>query len=214
MRYGERRKSREQCDRDLASVTAELASVFRSAVEKAGLKLVVDCPPLAAPAYIDREMWEKIVLNLLSNAFKFTFEGEIGVSLRKTDEYFELAVRDSGTGIPLYELPKLFERFHRVAGAQGRMHEGSGIGLALVHELVKLHGGTVSAESEYGKGSAFKVTIPVGRTHLPVAASVGSAKEALDVIVLRLRAFPAGRMAWREPWPRGTRAAEPPGRIR
>src|SRR6185503_14647667 len=65
---------------ELGTFTAELASVFRSTMEKAGLRLVVDCPPLAEPVHVDRDMWEKIVLNLLSNAFKFTFEGEISVT--------------------------------------------------------------------------------------------------------------------------------------
>ena len=148
---------------DLAAFTAELASVFRSAVEKAGLQLDVDCPPMSEPAYVDREMWEKIVLNLVSNAFKFTFEGVIEVKLRNTGTHFELTVRDTGTGIPADELPKLFERFHRVAGARGRTHEGSGIGLALVQELVRLHGGTVAAESTYGEGTTFRVRIPLGR---------------------------------------------------
>ena len=123
---------------DLAAATKELASVFRSAIEKAGLRLVVDCAQLCEAAYVDRDMWEKIVLNLLSNALKFTFEGEIEVRLWETSAHFALAVRDTGTGIPAAELPKLFERFHRVAGAHGRSYEGSGIGLALVHELVKL----------------------------------------------------------------------------
>jgi PAS domain S-box-containing protein len=152
---------------DLAAYTAELASVFRSAVEKAGLKLTVDCRALSEPAFVDREMWEKIVLNLLSNAFKFTFAGEIEVTLRERASQFELAVRDTGTGIAADELPKLFERFHRVAGALGRTHEGSGIGLAFVQELARLHGGTVSVESAYGQGSIFRVTIPVGSSHLP-----------------------------------------------
>ena len=62
---------------DLSLLTAQLASVFRSAVERAGLKLIVECPPLPEPVYVDREMWEKIVLNLLSNALKSTFDGEI-----------------------------------------------------------------------------------------------------------------------------------------
>ena len=158
---------------DLAVTTAELASVFRSAIEKAGLRLVVDCPAQSEPAYVDREMWEKIVLNLLSNAFKFTFEGEIEVRLRQTNAHFELTVCDTGTGIQVHELPKLFERFHRVAGAHGRTHEGSGIGLALVQELVKLHGGSISVESEHGKGSTFKVAIPRGCGHLP-AKQIGA----------------------------------------
>ncbi|WP_316160305.1 PAS domain-containing protein [Bradyrhizobium sp. SZCCHNRI20481] len=152
---------------DLASLTAEIASTFRSAIEAAGLRLIVDCPPLPEPAYVDREMWEKIVLNLLSNAFKFTFTGDIEVRLVTCDRHFELSVKDTGTGIPQHELPRLFDRFHRVAGARGRTHEGSGIGLALVHELAELHGGSVAATSEAGQGSTFVVRIPRGRSHLP-----------------------------------------------
>ncbi len=152
---------------DLASFTADLASVFRSACERAGLELAVDCPPLAEPVYVDREMWEKIVLNLLSNAFKYTLQGRIAVSLRQDGRAVELAVRDTGTGIPPDQMPHLFERFHRVEGARGRTQEGSGIGLALVRELARLHGGDVRAESEFGKGTVFAVTVPLGTAHLP-----------------------------------------------
>ena len=128
---------------DLAAATVELASVFRSAIEKAGLRLVVDCPPLPEAVYVDREMWEKIVLNLLSNAFKFTFEGEIKVSLCLRRGRVELSVSDTGAGIPAAELPHIFERFHRVRGTHSRTHEGTGIGLSLVQELAKIHGGGV-----------------------------------------------------------------------
>ncbi|HEU4329396.1 MAG TPA: ATP-binding protein [Roseiflexaceae bacterium] len=152
---------------DLATLTADLASAFRSAVERAGLRYTVDCPPLDEPVFVDREMWEKIVLNLLSNAFKFTFVGEIGVTLRRAGTAVELAVCDTGTGIPSEELPNLFARFHRVRGAHGRTFEGSGIGLAFVQELVRLHGGSVRVESELGRGSTFTVTIPLGEAHLP-----------------------------------------------
>ncbi|GAB4205860.1 MAG: hypothetical protein OHK0022_32410 [Roseiflexaceae bacterium] len=152
---------------DLATLTTDLASVFRSAIERAGLRLTVDCPPLGGPVYVDREMWEKIVLNLLSNAFKFTFEGEIAVVLRQVGAMVELAVRDTGTGIPAEELPHIFARFHRVRGAHGRTFEGSGIGLAFVQELARLHGGSVQVESELGQGSTFTVAIPLGTAHLP-----------------------------------------------
>ena len=128
---------------DLAVYTAEVASTFRSAMSRAGLRFTIDCPPLAGPVYVDRDMWEKIVLNLVSNAFKFTFDGEVAVALRAAGPTVELVVRDTGVGIPEPELPRLFERFHRVEGQQGRTMEGTGIGLALVQELVKLHGGTV-----------------------------------------------------------------------
>jgi CheY-like chemotaxis protein len=133
------------------------------------------------PAHIDREMWEKIVLNLISNAFKFTFEGAIEVKLRDTGGQFELAIRDTGTGIPAGELPRLFERFHRVAGARGRTHEGSGIGLALVEELVHLHGGTVAAESIFGEGTTLRVRIPRGSNHLP-QVQAGATTQTSNVI--------------------------------
>ena len=152
---------------DLAQLTVELASVFRSAVERAGLRLVVNCPSLDEPVYVDRELWEKIVFNLLSNAFKFTFDGEIEISTRKTKNGVELEVRDTGIGIPKDDLPHLSERFYRVKDARGRTFEGSGIGLALVQELAKQHGGTVRVKSDVGRGSAFTVTLPLGKDHLP-----------------------------------------------
>lgn len=168
---------------DLAAFTAELASVFRSASERVNLRLTVDCPPLPEPVYVDREMWEKIVLNLLSNAFKFTFEGEISVNLQWKSARVELAVRDTGIGIPSAELPYLFERFHRVKGAQGRSIEGSGIGLSLVQELVKLHQGAIDVTSVEGAGTCFTISIPTGTAHLPqdrIGASRTLASTALS----------------------------------
>jgi signal transduction histidine kinase len=151
----------------LGMLTTDLASLFRSAVERAGLRLTVDCPEPPEPVFVDHDMWEKIVLNLLSNAFKFTLEGEIAIELRASAGNVELSVRDTGTGIPAKEMPRLFERFHRVKDAGGRTHEGSGIGLALVQELVKLHGGEVRAESQVRRGTTFRVVLPLGAAHLP-----------------------------------------------
>jgi signal transduction histidine kinase len=170
----------------LGAFTADLASSFRSAIEKAGLRLIVDCPPLPDLSYVDRDMWEKIVLNLLSNALKFTFEGEIAVTLRQKDNRAVLSIRDTGTGIPAGELPRLFERFHRVEGAKSRSHEGTGIGLALVKELVKLQGGTIDVESEPGAGTTFTVSIPQGRAHVPDA---GTGAERAPATALGAEAF-------------------------
>jgi PAS domain S-box-containing protein len=152
---------------DLGALTGELASMFRSAIDRGGLKLRLELPPLGEPAYVDRDMWEKIVLNLLSNALKFTFEGEIAVSLRLQGDDFELVVRDTGIGIAPADLPRIFDRFHRIKGARARTHEGTGIGLALVAELIKLHGGRVRAESAEGRGTTFSLRLPRGHRHLP-----------------------------------------------
>jgi PAS domain S-box-containing protein len=161
---------------DLAALTRDLASAFRSAIEHARLRFELDVETLDEPVFVDRDMWEKIVLNLLSNALKFTFEGEIGIALHRHGERAALTVRDTGTGIPADQIPRLFDRFHRVPGARARTHEGTGIGLALVQELVRLHGGTVTVESVVDRGTAFTVTLPFGASHLPqdhVAASSG-----------------------------------------
>jgi PAS domain S-box-containing protein len=151
---------------DLAALTADLASVFRSAMERAGLEFTVDCEPLAQPVFVDRDMWEKVVFNLLSNALKFTLSGGVEISVRSENGAAAMRVRDTGIGIPSDELPNVFKRFHRIENARGRSHEGTGIGLALACELVKLHGGSIEVESEPGRGSIFKVKIPFGCSHL------------------------------------------------
>jgi len=155
----------------LGAFTTEIASAFESAMKRAGLEFTIDCPTLPSPAYVDRDMWEKIVLNLISNAFKFTLAGRIAVRLKATGGVFELRVEDTGSGIPEHELLRIFDRFHRVEGARGRTHEGTGIGLALIHELVKLHGGSIRVESAPEKGSSFVVSIPEGHAHLPAASA-------------------------------------------
>jgi signal transduction histidine kinase/FixJ family two-component response regulator len=154
---------------DLPALTRDLASNFASICERAGLVLNIACDPLPHPVYVDRDMWEKIVLNLLSNAFKFTFAGGIDVQLRDVGDRVELSVRDTGVGMPSSELPHVFERFHRVEGQHGRTHEGSGIGLALVRELVNLLGGEVRVDSAVGRGTTFRVIVPYGEAHAPAA---------------------------------------------
>jgi PAS domain S-box-containing protein len=152
---------------DISAFTRDLAGSFRSAIENAGLDFNVNCDQVAHPIYVDRSMWEKIVLNLLSNAFKFTMSGSVTVSLSVKNNNAELSVRDTGAGIPEEELPNLFQRFHRVQNVTGRTFEGTGIGLSLVSEFVKMHGGNISVSSKINTGSEFVVSIPTGRNHLP-----------------------------------------------
>jgi signal transduction histidine kinase/DNA-binding response OmpR family regulator len=157
---------------DIGAYSAEIASSFRSATERAGIGLVIESQLVSQPVYLDPELWEKVVLNLVSNAFKFTLEGEIGIKIGPSGDgrHVEVRVSDTGIGIPAEELPRIFDRFHRVEGAKGRTVEGSGIGLSLVRELVNLHGGTLSAESTPGQGTSFLVTLPTGSAHLPPEA--------------------------------------------
>ena len=163
---------------DLAALTREIASAFQSLVEQAGLSFTVDCPPLAAAVAVDRGMWEKILLNLLSNAFKFTMRGGIGLRLRQRGDAVALIVHDTGAGIPAADLSRVFDRFHRAEGTPARTFEGSGIGLALVQEMVRLHGGTIAVASVVGEGSTFTVTIPVTQTGAAAARGVEPPRSA------------------------------------
>jgi signal transduction histidine kinase len=179
---------------DLGLLTRDLVVMFQTAFDRAGLTLTIDCPALSGPFWVDRDMWEKIVPNLVSNAFKFTLAGEVTVRLRQTDTHAVLEVSDTGTGIPEAEVPRVFERFHRVSGAVGRTHEGAGIGLALVRELVELHGGTIEVASRLGLGTTFRLAIPSGFAHLPpddvvqqaLADQVPDARNALAAEAVRL----------------------------
>ena len=177
---------------DLAQVTADMASVFRSAMERAGLQYIVDCEPLPQRVAIDLDQWEQVVLNLLSNALKFTLSGNVTVRLRADNDAAVLQVQDTGVGVPADEVERLFERFHRVQGTQGRTHEGSGIGLALVQELVRLHGGSVDVSSTYGAGTTFTVRVPMMKAQsdargvasvTPVAHAPSAAMKQADAYV-------------------------------
>ena len=207
---------------DIAALTADLASVFRSAIERGGVAFEVNCSPVGEPVYVDRDMWEKIVLNLLSNAFKFTLEGAIKVGVRASPSLpgrFTLTIEDTGAGIPAAELPRIFERFHRIEGSRARTHEGSGIGLALVHDLVSLHGGHIEITSEVGLGTAFHISIPTGKDHLPPdrlkpgSASALPTTAATTFVAEALRWLPEDAPASNSPGPAQPAAGDSPRRI-
>ena len=181
---------------DICTFTAELASSFRSTIERAGLQLIVTTNDDAEVAYLDHDMWEKIVFNLLSNAFKHTFRGTIELVIGVTAGRWILEVRDSGVGIPAEQLPHIFERFYRVPNVQSRSHEGTGIGLSLVHELVKLHGGTMQVESTLGEGTVFRVSIPTGKAHLPESHIVSRADASRRRTSTDSRAMVDSALSW------------------
>jgi PAS domain S-box-containing protein len=165
---------------DIVSLTQDLSGTFRSAIEKAGMQLHFNANDITGDVYVDKEMWEKIVLNLISNAFKYSRQGVIEISVMHSGYHVQLVVSDTGVGIPADQLDKIFERFHRVETSQGRSQEGTGIGLAMVKELVKLHHGTIDVSSKPGEGSTFTVTIPMGRQHLPDDKIVESSAVNVD----------------------------------
>src|SRR5215468_10756551 len=202
---------------DLASLTADIASNFSSVTERVGLRLVVDCPPLPSHVYVDRDMWEKIVLNLMSNAFKFTLVGQIAVRVQASrgGSAAQLSVTDTGIGISADETPRLFERFRRIEGARGRSFEGSGIGLALVQELVKLLGGDISVESQPGVGSTFTVSIPFGTAHLPnhgrhLSSAAGDREPAVTATNVRPQAYINEVLGWSRRGPNDWSGASSP----
>ena len=181
---------------DVCELTGELSAMFHTAAERAGLQLEVACDG-PVWAWVDQDQWAKIVLNLLSNAFKFTFEGGVRVTVETRDGDVALSVSDTGTGIPASEQVHLFERFHRVAGARSRTHEGSGIGLALVAELVELHGGSIDVESRVGQGSTFTVRLPEGHQHLPAEQVLDD--EAAPVVRGPASQMVAQALSWLDP---------------
>jgi signal transduction histidine kinase len=179
---------------DICAFTRELASSFRSAIEKAGMQLYTPCDNFSAEVYLDVDMWEMIILNLVSNAFKYTSEGHIEVAVRQKGREVHVSVTDTGMGIPEDQLEKVFNRFHRVDNVQGRSQEGTGIGLAMVKELVRLHKGYITVSSRLGEGSAFTVSLPVGKEHLPADRIINASHRA--VTIRHADAFVSEAMKW------------------
>jgi CheY-like chemotaxis protein len=141
--------------------------MFRSPMERAGVSLVVDCPPMKEPAWVDRQMWDKIVLNLVSNAFKDTLRGEVRIELRAVGERFVMEVMDTGAGLSEAQRDQLFNPFSAVIHPSSRSRRGLGLGLAISRAFLESHRGSIHVVSEPGKGTHVIVSIPRGKAHLP-----------------------------------------------
>ncbi|MDH3252525.1 MAG: ATP-binding protein, partial [Ignavibacteria bacterium] len=167
---------------DLVPYLKGLVFSFASLAERKHIQLEFQPTEESITAYVDRDKVQKIVTNLLYNAFKFTPEGgeiRVGVSLaggaiesgldqehpETTGGFVEIVVSDNGVGIPMEKLEKIFHRFYQADDSHVREHEGTGIGLALTKELVEVHHGHISVTSEPGKGSTFRVRLPLGKEH-------------------------------------------------
>ncbi|HEY9699593.1 MAG TPA: response regulator [Trichocoleus sp.] len=152
---------------DIQEFVGQIVDSFRPYCLKKQIRLetrLTDCPLI----YLDLEKFDKVLYNLLSNAIKFTAAGgAIEVNLKTAGDHSLIQVKDTGLGIRPDQIPHLFERFRQADGSASRSHEGSGLGLALVKELVELHGGKVTVESVYGEGTTFTIWLKTGAAHLP-----------------------------------------------
>jgi signal transduction histidine kinase/ligand-binding sensor domain-containing protein/DNA-binding response OmpR family regulator len=153
---------------NIAQFVKGLVMEFESIAEQKDISLKIIMEKENIEAYFDKEKLEKIVTNLMSNAFKFTPSGgRVTVKLSETtSNQVEIIIRDSGIGIPKGELTKIFDRFYQVDGSYTREHEGTGIGLALTKELVELHKGNIFVDSEEGHWTEVKLLFLLGREHL------------------------------------------------
>ncbi len=146
---------------NIAMLTRGLSAAFAPALERAGLEFVVDVPDLSRMALVDHDVFERIVLNLLSNAAKFTPSGSVTLRLTEDDAGYEVSVTDTGPGIDPEDHDRIFARFERLSQPSGdRAPAGAGIGLAMVRQLTELLGGTVALRSAPGEGSTFTIRLP------------------------------------------------------
>jgi signal transduction histidine kinase len=159
---------------DMNRFVEERAGHFRTSAERRGIELRLSLDPRVREAdlVVDHEKLDRLLFNLLSNALKFTKTGTIEVATELHQGALRLTVADTGIGIKENQLPYIFDRFRQADGGEAREYAGTGIGLALVKEIAALHGGDVKAYSQYGKGSSFQVSIPVGKAHLNPASIV------------------------------------------
>ena len=170
---------------NIVSFIKGVVQSYESFLEEKDITLKISAEKEFIELYFDREMMLKIVSNILSNAFKFTPQnGKITISLNEIDNYVLIKIRDTGIGIPHEEIPKLFDRFYQVDSSFTKEYEGTGIGLALTKELLTLHHGTISVESEKDKGTAFTLKFPMGRNHFEdVEISVEEIEDNLKTVV-------------------------------
>lgn len=175
----------QACETDLSVFTNTIVESFQPSAAAKNVQLTARLTP-GISAYVDRDQLEKVLTNLLGNALKFTDSGgAIEVTMSPEDDEAVLAVTDTGCGIAPGHLARVFDRFYQADGSTRRRHDGSGIGLALVKELVALHHGTVTAVSEVDRGSSFTLRLPLGKAHLAAEEIVPAPAVGLEKLVLQ-----------------------------
>ena len=169
---------------DVVGLSRDLLRPFEAAAARSGLSLEVELDEEIGSIETDPRLWETILLNLTANAVKYTMVGSIRVTVAREGQETVIRVADTGIGIPIEDLPKVFDRFHRVQGRAARSIEGTGLGLSLVHDAVRSLGGQISVTSPPGEGTTFEVRLPISEGRVagsPVVARSGDSGTDLSV---------------------------------
>jgi len=145
---------------DLSAVIQQAVNLIHDLVQRRDLEIKTCLPPEMV-LHFDRTRIRQVLLNLLQNAVRFTQRGTITISAETTDRRVIVRVADTGIGIAAHELPRVFDEFHQVDMSLRRRSQGAGLGLAISKRFVELHGGSIWAESELGKGSTFAFSLPL-----------------------------------------------------
>ena len=149
----------------LADVVAEVVIALGKQLEAKGQHLIVDVPIDLPEVMADRDRMVQVVTNLLDNAHKYTpGGGTISIQGRQADAHLELEVRDSGIGISAPDQDRLFKRFFRADNAVRTQERGAGLGLTICREIIERHGGEIQIESKLGRGSTFRIVLPLNTT--------------------------------------------------
>lgn len=186
---------------ETGQVVAEVTDMVAPLAAQKGLALQVEIEPNLPPLLIDRLRVRQVLLNLLSNAVRFTERGQVTVRMRRMADAVRVDVEDTGPGIPPDNLPRVFEEFYQVEPALTKRFDGTGLGLALSRRFVELHGGRMWVESELGRGSCFSFTLPLAppsagsskgsRSHAPLLTAQQEARHSPVVLVATDEAMPA-----------------------
>jgi CheY-like chemotaxis protein/two-component sensor histidine kinase len=162
----------------IASVIKEAAAIVRPSIEKNGSKLTLDIAPDVGEGVSDSFKLNQCLLNLLSNAAKFTRDGAITITARRDGEWVEIAVADTGIGMSEDQMARLFNAFMQADALTARRYGGTGLGLALTRRMMQLLGGDVAAQSVQGKGSIFTLRFPTALQTLPALARIDATSAA------------------------------------
>ncbi len=172
-------------NKNIVEVIEKIVMSVVDFTQSKGVNIIFDTDKEEKIIACDPENIERIILNLISNAIKFSSEGnEIFVDVKDKNEFVEISVKDNGIGIEEKNLDMIFDRFKQVDKSLSRKTEGAGVGLSLVKSIVELHGGTIYAESEFGKGSKFTVKIPSAKVlnqNISYSGNVRSENENIKV---------------------------------